>query len=284
MVVPIIAGDKIIGLVETGKAEGGVFTQEQIQWAEALVGQAAMAIQNAWLFEQVRSSSERLQSLARKLVEVQENERTHIARELHDEAGQALSSLKMSLGRLEQDPSCPASFQPRLEELKSMADGVLENLRRLAMDLRPVALDHLGLVAALQQFANYLNAECLPVQFKAVGFGADRLPEAERLPKDMETALYRIVQEASTNIIRHAKASNVGILLERVEGRVMVFIEDDGIGFAPDLVKERDRLGLVGMRERAEMLGGSLTIESTPGKGTSIVVEVPDGHTHLDRR
>jgi PAS domain S-box-containing protein len=276
LVVPITASEKLIGLAEFGKTGEGNFSPEQVLWAEALAGQAAIAIQNAWLFQQVRSSSERLQSLTRKLVEIQENERYHIARELHDEAGQALSSLKLNLGRLEQDPGCPPQMRPRLLALKDVADNVLEELHRLAMDLRPVALDRLGLVAALEGFAQNLDCEQLRVKFKALGF------EGERLPKDTETSLYRIVQEALTNVTRHAQATSVGILLERGEGRVKVFVEDDGIGFSTGLDESRGRLGLVGMRERAEMLGGSLVIESTPGEGTSIIVEVPDGSSDPD--
>lgn len=278
LIVPIIASDKVIGLVELGRARDELFIQKQVRWAEALVNQAAVAIQNSWLFEQVRSSSERLQSLARKLVEIQENERYHIARELHDEAGQALSSLKLGLGRLEQDPDCTQSMRQRLQDLKGVADGVLDDLHRLAMDLRPVALDHLGLVAALQQYANNLNSEQLSVQFKVVGF------EGDRLVRDVETSLYRIVQEALTNVVCHAQAKNVGILLEKAGGKVRVFVEDDGVGFSPDIIEQKERLGLVGMRERAEMMGGRLTIESVPGKGTSVIVEVPDVYSDSYRR
>jgi PAS domain S-box-containing protein len=270
LIVPIIASDKIIGLVELGRAGAELFIQKQIRWAEALASQAAVAIQNAWLFEQVRSSSDRLQSLARKLVEIQENERFNIARELHDEAGQAISSLKLSLGRLEQDPDCTPSMRQRLHDLKGVADGVLDELHRLVMDLRPVALDHLGLVPALQQYVSNLNSEQLSVQFKAVGF------EGDRLVRDAETSLYRIVQEALTNVVSHAHANNIGILLERAGGKVKVFVEDDGVGFSPDFIEQKERLGLVGMRERAEMMGGRLIIESVLGKGTSVIVEVPD--------
>ncbi len=164
LVVPIIASEKVIGWVELGSVEAKGFNQGDARWAEALVVQAAVALQNAWLFEQVRSSSERLQSLAHKLVKVQENERTHIARELHDDAGQVLSSLKLSLGRLEQDPDCTQRMRRQLEELKQVADGVLENLHRMAMDLRPVTLDRLGLVAALEQYVNNLHSRELSIQ------------------------------------------------------------------------------------------------------------------------
>lgn len=274
LLVPIITHGKTIGIVVLGKTEPYYFTQDHINLIEALTSQAAVAIQNAWLFQQVRSSSERLQSLARKLVEFQENERFHIARELHDEAGQALAVLKLNLGLLEQDPECPQLMRQKLQNLKEMVDHILEELHRLAVDLRPVVLDHLGLVAAIEQYAKNLTSNNLSVQFKALGLDADRLP------KDIESCLYRIVQEALTNVLRHAQAKNVGILLERAHGKVRLFVEDDGIGFDPDLPEYKDRLGLVGMLERAEMFGGSLTIESSPGKGTSIIVEVPDANSH----
>ena len=277
LVVPILASDRLIGLVELGNPGGGEFRPEHAQWAEAVVSQAAIAIQNAWLFDQVRSSSERLQSLARKLVEVQENERYYIARELHDDAGQVLSSLKLDLGKLEQDPDCSPRVRERLVQLKGIADSVLENLHRLAVDLRPVTLDRLGLVAALEQHAKSLNTLQLSVQFKVLGL------EGHRLPRDFETSLFRIVQEATTNVIRHAQARKIGILLEKFDDRLKLFIEDDGIGFSVDPSGEEGRLGLVGMRERAEVLGGSLTIESTPGMGTSVIVEVPDVHSDFDR-
>ena len=277
LIVPITASDQVIGMVEFGRVGPEPFSPEQIQWAEALVSQVAVAIQNAWLFEQVSSNSERLQSLARKLVEIQEKERFSIARELHDEAGQALSSLKLSLGKLESDPECPQHVRQQLLNLKSLADSVLEELRRLAMDLRPVALDRLGLVAALEQLAHNMDSDRLSIRFKAVGF------EGKRLAQDVEIAMYRIVQEALTNVVRHAHASNVGILMEWKDNKVKVFIEDDGIGFETDLLERTDRLGLVGMRERAEMLGGALTIESTVGRGTSVIVEVPIGHSDIDR-
>lgn len=270
LIMPIIASDKLIGWVELGETEGVVFNPEHIRRAEALVFQAAVALQNARLFEQVQSSRERMQSLAHKLVKIQENERYHIARELHDEAGQALSSLKISFRLLEQELDCPQSVRQKLVEMKGTTDSVLEELHRLAMDLRPATLDHLGLVAALEQHINNLNVEKLSLQFKAVGF------ERVRLIQDVETSLYRIVQEALTNVIRHARARTVGILLERVHDRVRLFVEDDGVGFSLDTIEQKDRLGLVGIRERAEMLGGRLTIESGPGKGTSIIVEVPN--------
>jgi signal transduction histidine kinase len=138
-------------------------------------------------------------------------------------------------------------------------------------------LDHLGLIPALEQYVKKLPTNQLSIQIKSLGFGTDTLSQ------DVKTSIYRIVQEALTNIVRHSQASSVGILLERIDNRIKVFVEDDGIGFDPELLETPDHLGLVGIRERAEMLGGSLTVESLPGFGTSIIVEVPDGNPDFDR-
>ncbi|CAG0935821.1 Signal transduction histidine-protein kinase/phosphatase DegS [Thermoflexales bacterium] len=277
--VPLMAGGNVIGIYSLDKSEPGFFTAEHVHLAEMLVGQAAVAIQNAWLFEQVRAGRERLQSLSRRLVEVQEAERHYVARELHDEAGQALTSLLFGLSQLEQQLNDPGQSE-RVVELKQMTNDVLESLHRLAMDLRPASLDHLGLVPALLQHVKAIGARYeLIAQFKAMGF------EDERLSSDVETALYRIVQEALTNIVRHAQATRADVLLERRGDRVVVVVEDNGLGFDVDVARfaQAGHLGLVGIQERAEMLGGSLVIESTANAGTTVVVEVPYGSSNFDR-
>jgi signal transduction histidine kinase len=277
--VPLIAGGNVIGACSLDKAEPGFFTQEHVQLAEMLVGQAAVAIQNAWLFEQVRAGRERLQSLSRRLVEVQEAERRYVARELHDEAGQSLTSLMFGLAQLEQETDRSRHIA-RIAELKQMTNEVLEDLHRLAMDLRPASLDHLGLIPALEQYVRMTGDRySLIAQFKAMGFDGERLPPA------METALYRIVQEALTNVVRHAQATRLDVLLERRGDQVVVVIEDNGVGFDADMAHfaSSGRLGLLGMQERVEMLGGSLVIESAAGAGTTIVVEVPYGDSYSHR-
>ncbi|HEY6072002.1 MAG TPA: sensor histidine kinase, partial [Anaerolineales bacterium] len=232
-----------------------------------------------WLFEQVQAGSERLQILSRRLVEVQEKERLYIARELHDQASQTLSSLILGLGILEKDTETPPSIQTRIAGLKEMTGQVLKELHRLAINLRPASLDHLGLTPALLQFINAFSQDThLPIRFKTVGFDED-----ERLSQDMETTLYRIVQEALTNVIRHAKASRADVVLERRGRSMLVIVEDDGKGFDPGLDRGSGHLGLLGMQERAEMLGGVLTVESLPGKGTTLFVEVPYAHTDFAR-
>jgi PAS domain S-box-containing protein len=277
--VPIMVEDRLIGIVGLGKSEVGYFTREHVQWAEALVGQAAVAIQNAWLFQQVQAGRERMQILSHRLVEIQENERLFIARELHDQASQTLTSLILGLGSLEKEAHDAQAVQAKTIELKAMTDQVFEELHRLAINLRPASLDHLGLAPALEQFTKTFSQEShLPIRFKSVGFR-----EGERLLPDVETTLYRIVQEALNNVVRHAKASRVDVVLERSDDSMIVIVEDDGQGFDMELVKDTGRLGLLGMKERAEMLGGTLTVESVPGGGTTLFAEVPYDNSDLAR-
>jgi len=271
LAVPMIAEEKAIGLFVLEETLPGSFTRQHVQLVEALVGQVSVTIQNAWLFEQVRAGRERLQSLSRRLVEVQESERRYIARELHDEASQALTSLMVGLRLIERDAGKTEAIVAGVSELKQIADGVIENLHRLAMDLRPTSLDHLGLVAALEQHVEAISERHeLSMQFEAIGMEA-------RLSPEVETSLYRIVQEALSNVILHAQATRVDVLLEKRGDKVIAIVEDNGTGFDPFAAAQRGRLGLAGMRERAEMLGGSLIIESRPGSGTTLLVEMPYG-------
>ena len=278
--VPLTVEGKVIGVCGLDKSEPGFFTRAHLQFVEALVGQAAVAVQNAWLFEQVRAGRERLASLSHRLVQAQDNERGYIARELHDEAGQSLTTLLVGLRLLKEDVNEPEAILAGVDELSHIADSVLENLHRLAVDLRPASLDHLGLVVALRQHVSALRRKHdLSIDFEAVGF------DDKRLPSVVETNLYRIVQEALTNVARHAKATRVGVFLEQHSDKVVVVVIDNGIGFDPVAVSAQDgRLGLVGIRERAEMLSGTLTVESAAGAGTVVSVEVPCDNTHTDYR
>ncbi|MDX1999443.1 MAG: GAF domain-containing protein [Thermoanaerobaculia bacterium] len=277
MGVPLFARGTVAGLFSLSKREAGFFSQEHLRLAEAMSSQASVAVENAVLFEQMQDSTVRMQSLSRRLVEAQESERRNIARELHDEAGQALVSLRFGLRLLEREIGQGVPVGGRVTELVEQTDAVIDGLHRLAADLRPVSLDHLGLDAALRQYARTAAAKFgLEVHFKARGF------TRERLPAGVETALYRVVQEAMTNVVRHAQATRVDLLAERRGDRVLVMVEDDGIGFDADRVKPAGHFGLLGLRERAEALGGTLTIESAPGAGTTVVVEVPsvDPNSH----
>jgi PAS domain S-box-containing protein len=275
---PLVAADQVFGIINLHSDQLGAFDQKTVEQLMAYTAPAAAAMQNAWLFEQVRSSRERLQALSRRLVEVQEGERRYIASELHDEVGQALTGLTIVLQMVDKKADNPQAVRSEVAGMHRMLEGVLEDLHRLAMDLRPASLDHLGLAAALRQHVAMVNEKFgLVAQFEIVGI-------QDRLPDEMEIAFYRIVQEALNNVVRHARAKRVDVILEQREDSLILVIEDDGMGFDPQVTLEKnERLGLFGMRERAEMLGGTLIIESAAGKGTTLVVEVPYGDAHPDR-
>lgn len=278
--IPMVAAGEVIGILVTAQREPDQYTSEHVHLCEGIVAQATVAIQNAWLFEQVRSGHERLQSLSRRLVEVQESERRYIARELHDETSQALTAVKFGLRLLEQEIDQPQNLLQRVADLKRLTDKILEELHRLAMDLRPASLDHLGLVAALDQLTKSAQERYqLDVRFKFKGFSVEG-----RLPDYLETSLYRIVQEALTNAIRHAQAQSVDVILELLEEKAVLIIEDDGIGFDTSVFRGSGHLGLLGMQERAQTIGGTLVVESRPGGGTTVVAEVPYADSNFDRR
>jgi PAS domain S-box-containing protein len=275
---PLLAEQKVMGFVTLFSDQPGFFTAQMSSHLVAFAAHAAVAIQNAWLFEQVQASTERLQSLSRRLVEIQENERRYISRELHDEAGQVLTSLLVDLRLLEKNISEPKILQKIVTGMEGSLNGVIENLHRIAMALRPASLDHVGLVAALRQHTESMaEKHGLNISFTSGG-------AVERLPANVETVLYRIVQESLTNIVRHAHATRVDVVLTVRDGKLIVIIEDDGIGFDPEAAPAGSHLGLFGMRERAEMIDAKLMIESSPGNGTTIMMEVGYAGTIVGRR
>ena len=202
-----------------------------------------------------------------RVVAGQEVERRRLARELHDETGQALTSILLALRAVEEAGS-GEGLQKSVSDVRELVVATLQDVRKLAVQLRPAALDDFGLVPALERLVQtYSETTGIAVELEA-GLGE------HRLPAELETTLYRIVQEALTNIVKHADATKVSVLLVRREGSVTAVIEDDGRGFDPRNTRE-DRLGLLGMRERAELHDGRLKIEAAEGSGTTLVVEVP---------
>jgi signal transduction histidine kinase len=264
----------IKALVDATRAVGqGDLSQRVERWADDEIGELAEAF-NAMTeqlaqAEQARAERDRLRAqLLEQVMTAQEEERRRIARELHDETGQAITTLMVGLRTLMDECPSPA-IQTQAEELRSIAAGTLEGVRNLARELRPSVLDDLGLVAALERYiSEYRQRHRLNVDIAVHGLKG-------RLPAPVETALYRIVQESLTNIARHARASMVSVLLEQSPGSVRVIVEDNGCGFDPPSGNETHHLGLYGMQERAELLGGTFMIESAQGSGTSIFVEVP---------
>jgi len=269
-VVAHVFGGRTIGTLHMLSRSRAFFTQEQQLLIQSYANLAAVAVQNAWLFEEVRSSNRQLHGLSQRLLKAQEEERLHLSRELHDESSQLLAALAMQLGFLEHDASHPEALNLRIAELKHTANKVQDNLHQLAIDLRPASLDHLGLVTTLRDYVGEFGRQYhVKADFEAVGM------EGKRLPIEIETALFRIVQESLTNVALHASASRVDVVISRRDRQAVATIDDDGVGFTPSPPVAESNLGLLGMRERIEMLGGKFTIESSPGGGTTVNVEVP---------
>lgn len=248
----------------------GDFSQQALPWAGDEIGDLAQVFNTMTAAlaqaDQERAERDQLRTqLLEKVIAAQEEERRRISRELHDQTGQALTSLMVRLQTMNQQCEIP-TLKAQFEELRHLTAETLDEVHHLSVELRPRVLDDLGLEAALQRYVQEYHHH-YPIDLDLMVVGIERLPPA------VETALYRIVQEGLTNIARHAQAQTASVLIERRNGRVRAIIEDDGIGFDPK--QTNDRLGLYGISERAELLNGTVTIESEPGQGTTIFVEVP---------
>jgi signal transduction histidine kinase len=258
--VPLVAHSGTIGLIAVHDKLGPDprFNDNDVRLAETFASRAAVAVD---LSQRIARDS------FRRIVDAQEIERRRLARELHDETGQALSSILLGLKSLE-DQVGSAEARTAVSNVRELVVSTLHDVRRLAVELRPKVLDDFGLVAALERLTETFGAQTgIGVRFQS------GLP-AGRLPADVETALYRIVQESLTNIVKHSRARNISIVLVRKPGAVAAVIEDDGEGFDSGSVRDGG-YGLVGMRERVGLLDGRLQIESSEGGGTTLVAEVP---------
>jgi signal transduction histidine kinase len=258
--IPLVVHGRAVGVVAAHDKAGGDprFGDEDLRLAESLAARAAIALD---LSERVSRDA------VRRVVEGQEHERKRLARELHDETGQALTSILLGLKTLEQSES--EEGRERVAALRELVVSTLQDVRRLAVELRPAALDDFGLAPALERLVETHRMRDGTVIDVEV-----RLEPSERLPAEVETTVYRIVQEALTNIARHADATRISVLVARKNGSVVAVIEDDGSGFDPAAVGD-DSLGLAGIRERIALLGGRLRLETAPGKGTTLAAEVP---------
>ena len=257
--VPLRVRGRSIGILAAHDKLGADvrFSDTDLRLAETFASRAAVAV----------DLSERLaRDALRRIVEAQEAERRRLASELYDETGQALTSILLGLKALEEKLAADDS-RAAVGGLRDLVVSTLQDVRRLAVELRPTALDDFGLVAALERLTqSFAEQSKIPVDFQST------LPP-ERLPEEVETALYRIVQESLTNVIKHAHATRVSVLLTRKKGSVAAVVEDDGRGFDPAAVPDGG-FGLAGMRERVAALGGRLELESG-GRGTTVAAEVP---------
>jgi signal transduction histidine kinase len=257
--VPLIVRDQPIGVIVAHDKAGDDprFTNDDLRLTETFASRAAVAVDQSR-----RVATDAL----RRVVEAQELERRRLARELHDQTGQELTSILLGLRAVEDAADSPTREQA-LQNVRSQVVETLHDVRRLAVELRPKALDDFGLVPAVERLAESF------VEQTGLRLDVEAQLGPERLSSDVETALYRMVQEALTNVVKHAQARSVSIVLTNARGTLTAVIEDDGRGFDPQAAREG--MGLDGMRERLGLIGGKLGIESRPGGGTTLVAKVP---------
>jgi signal transduction histidine kinase len=220
--------------------------------------------------EKLRRSLDQLRALTSYLQYVREEERTRIAREVHDELGQALTGLKLDMSWLA--TKVARSAPPVQEKVKTMVDHIdetIQTVRRIATELRPGILDSLGLVAALEWQANEFQTR------SGIPCHVDSSVDDSQLDQQITTVFFRIYQEALTNIIRHAKATRVDVLLAEENGALVLSVKDNGRGISEEEIANTRSIGLVGMRERAMLIGGEIQLRGAPGKGTTMTLRLP---------
>jgi len=247
-----------------------------LELLKGLADQAAIAITNAYLFKQVRIGREHQRKLAKSIVDVQEQERRHIARELHDHLGQILTGLQFMLENAKNQEG--NAQRASMEEIQKTVGDMIGQVREMSLNLRPSMLDDMGLLPTLHWHIDRFKAQT----GIRVTFQSDKLQE--RFPSEIETAAYRIIQEALTNVARHAQVKEVFVGLVVQNETLWIEILDQGAGFDPALDMDRPTSGLGGMRERASLVGGYMVIESFINQGTQIVVALPLTGKPLERR
>jgi PAS domain S-box-containing protein len=272
MLVPLLAQGQLIGTIHLAADWPFTPTEDQRNLARELSDHLAIGLQHTRLLAEVQAANARLQALSRQLVTAQEDERRRIARELHDEVGQMLALVKLNI-RAVQRAAGAAELGPRLEQSLGVIEDTLLRVRTLALDLRPSMLDDIGLLAALRW---YVDQQASLAGLAAEVSAADML---DRLPTEIETVCFRVVQEALTNVVRHAQAHNIRVTVERLDTAVELRISDDGVGFdhsaALDRAVHGQSGGLLGMRERVVLCGGRLSIETSAEGGTTIRAWIP---------
>jgi signal transduction histidine kinase len=266
--VPLVARDRVVGVMDLADPQAARLSPQDVECLTSVGNAIGVAVENAYLYRSMRYYVE-------QITRAQEDERARIARELHDDTVQSLVVVSRQLDALAKadERKAPARAE-QLHELRKDTDDVIQGVRRFSRDLRPSTLDDLGLVPALEGLAAAMTeTDGIPTRLWVTG-------ERRRLSPEVELALFRVAQEALNNVKKHAEATEVLINVELIDGAVEMSVHDNGKGFTlPALIEElasSGHLGLIGMRERARLLGGTLTLQSQPQLGTKVVVTVPD--------
>ena len=274
--MPLKTRERTVGILTCASLRPHSFSDQALQLLDALGHQLGVAIENARLYQELQEKDRIRAEILRQVITAQEDERRRVARELHDVTSQALTTLAVRLEAAMATPLAAGDrLESRLRDLRPLLDQTSKEVHRLIYDLRPSLLDDLGLAAAVRSCAhNALDGAGIEVHVEVVG-------RERRLASATEIAIFRIMQEAITNVARHARAESVYISLEFREAAVCLQIEDDGEGFdVAKVLEEADVsscFGLLGMKERAELLGGGLEVATGVGEGTRVTVEIPIG-------
>jgi PAS domain S-box-containing protein len=271
--VPLKQGNQVIGVINIESTAINAYTESDQRLLETLAAQFSAALQNARLIQRLEAQSQQLQQLARQVITIQEDERKHISRELHDETGQAMAALKLTLQILQDDiPNNLPELRRQMDRVIHLMDDTTHQIRKLAYDLRPAALDTLDLNGVLQDYCERFSRNLhLPLSYRG-----SELPPLDDM---IRITLYRFLQEALTNVVKHAQATQVTVILDMSEASIGLSVEDNGIGInleaKPKLGSPTNGMGLIGIQERLTMVGGKLHIEKPIAGGTRLVASIP---------
>jgi PAS domain S-box-containing protein len=277
--VPLVSDNKVIGIITLEGEDVNRYDEHDSLIAQAFANQTAAAILNARLFSQVKEGRQRLMRLSHRLVEIQEQERRRIARELHDEVGQTLTALTISLESMSH-LTIDTDLHEQIQDFQNLTQELITQINQLSIELRPRVLDDLGLEPGLAALTNRLSRQSgIEIDFKHGQM------DRRHITPEIEINAYRLVQESLTNIIRHAGIDQASVRLWMDKDMLWVQVQDDGQGFdLQSALKAQHSMGLIGMTERVDLLGGNLTIDTAPGEGTAIKVGFPLDEKILEGR
>jgi signal transduction histidine kinase len=272
-VFPLHAGDRPLGMLAIARKYGNPYSEDEISFISSLVSSIVLAIQNARLFEQLTESQIQLRGLSRQLVQLQEEQFSHLAEELHDSIGQDMTAINVNLNILRTllPEGVPEGVLTRLADTEKLVVDTIKHVRSTMSELRPPMLDKYGLTATLYWYCEeYQRRTEIQININ------DRYMKASRLPAEIEIALFRIAQEALNNVAKHANASQINIELFEEVNYTMMAITDNGSGFDPKTPSSRtlQHWGVPLMGERARTINGEFLLRSVPGQGTQVVVRV----------
>ena len=276
--VPLTVRGEVRGVLQLGFSQEYHCLPREMTLLEAVAERCAMAIDKARLLEDLHDREEQIRQLGEHMLNVEEEERRRISRELHDEVGQSMQVIRLYLEMIRSSlPEEARHVAERLDETQKLTEQTIEEMRRLIAALSPNVLEDLGLPASIRQFvSNFRRTFAGQVSLQMSGL--------DHLPKSTQIMIYRLVQECFNNIIKHSNANDVLLRVGRKNGHIQVKVQDDGVGFdLSEASRKRGSFGLSGMRERVALLGGDIDIESALGKGTRVEIAIPAGVTRPDR-